>query len=157
MRRWFPPVSTELTQTAVSLPRPGPLRRLYAWVLHWAETPYALPALIILSFTESSFFPIPPDVLLMALCLGQPRRSFLFAFWCSVASVAGGVLGYYIGYGFYEEIGARIISGGGMQAVGKGIGLILADFDNPISNVEIDRIRVLNTGTVQIVRHIFEQ
>lgn len=78
--------------------RPGPLRRLYAWVLHWAETPYALPALVILSFAESSFFLIPPDVLLMALCMGQPRRSFTFALWCSVASVAGGALGYLIGY-----------------------------------------------------------
>jgi membrane protein YqaA with SNARE-associated domain len=74
------------------------LRRLYAWVLHWAETPYALPALVVLSFAESSFFPIPPDVLLMALCMGRPQRSFVFALWCSVASVLGGMAGYLIGY-----------------------------------------------------------
>lgn len=87
----------------------GIIRRLYAWVLHWAETPYALPALVVISFTESSFFPIPPDPLLMALCLGKPQRSFYFALWCAVASVLGGVFGYYIGFAFYEQVGSRII------------------------------------------------
>ena len=52
-------------------PKPGLHRRLYNWVLLWAETVYALPALIVLSFAESSFFPIPPDVLLLPLCLGE--------------------------------------------------------------------------------------
>lgn len=79
-------------------PRPNALKRLYLWVLHWADTRHGLTALVILSFVESSFFPIPPDVLLLALCLGAPRRSLVFAFWCSVASVAGGVFGYFIGY-----------------------------------------------------------
>lgn len=86
----------------------GPVRRLYAWVLHWAETPYALPALFVLSFVESSFFPIPPDVLLMALCMGQPRRSLVFAWWCALASVLGGILGYFIGYAA-EPLGRWII------------------------------------------------
>jgi membrane protein YqaA with SNARE-associated domain len=86
----------------------GPIRRLYAWVLHWAETPYALPALFFLSFIESSFFPIPPDVLLMALCMGNPQRSMVFALWCSIASVLGGVLGYAIGYAV-EPLGRWII------------------------------------------------
>ena len=103
------------TTTEIIAPKRGPLRRLYAWVLHWAETPYALPALIGLSFCESSFFPIPPDVLLMALCLGRPRRALVFAFWCGLASVAGGVLGYYIGFGFYEQIGAKIIQALGYE------------------------------------------
>lgn len=92
--------------TAAADPDPGAsparkprwLRRLYFWVLHWADTKYALPALIAISFAESSFFLIPPDVLLMALCLGAPRKSFKFALWCAVASVAGGVFGYGIGY-----------------------------------------------------------
>ena len=67
---------------------PGALHhRLYRWVLHWADTRYGLPALIILAFAESSFFPVPPDVLLLPLCLGQPKRAFRFAFWCSVASM----------------------------------------------------------------------
>lgn len=92
----------ETTATAASYPNPpnktGWLRRLYFWVLHWADTKYALPALVAISFAESSFFLIPPDVLLMALCLGAPRKSFKFALWCSVASVAGGAFGYGIGY-----------------------------------------------------------
>jgi membrane protein YqaA with SNARE-associated domain len=73
------------------------VRRLYDWVLHWAETPYALPALFVLSFAESSFFPIPPDVLLIALCIGNVQRGYAFATWCSVASVLGGIAGYGIG------------------------------------------------------------
>ncbi len=73
-------------------------RRLYDWVLHWADTPYGTPALFILAFAESSFFPVPPDVLLIALCLGARSRSFNFAANCSIASVLGAVLGYVIGY-----------------------------------------------------------
>lgn len=99
------PVAAETTPAAK---KPGPIRRLYAWVLHWAETRYALPALVTLSFVESSFFPIPPDVLLMALCMGKPKRSLVFAFWCSVASVLGGIMGYYIGYAA-EPLGRWII------------------------------------------------
>ncbi len=76
--------------------------RLYRWVLHWAETAYALPALMVLSFAESSFFPIPPDVLLLPLCLGEPKKALRFAFWCSVASVLGGMLGYALGMMFWE-------------------------------------------------------
>lgn len=72
-------------------------RRLYDWVIHWAYTPYALPALILISFAESSFFPIPPDVLLIPLCLGNPKRAMRFALWCSLASVLGGIAGYGIG------------------------------------------------------------
>lgn len=80
----------------------NPLRRLYDWVLGWADTPYGTPALFTMSFAESSFFPIPPDVLLVALCLGDRARSFRFAFWCSVASVLGGLAGYGIGAFFWD-------------------------------------------------------
>jgi membrane protein YqaA with SNARE-associated domain len=73
------------------------IRRLYDWVLHWANTPYGAPALFLLAFAESSFFPIPPDVLLLALCISVPARSFHFAFLASIGSVLGGVLGYGIG------------------------------------------------------------
>ncbi len=79
----------------------NPLRKLYYWTLHWADTPYALPALVLISFLESSFFPVPPDVLLMAMCFANPRRWMIFAAWCTVGSVAGGVLGWYIGFGFW--------------------------------------------------------
>ncbi len=89
-------------------PRPGLIKRLYQWVLHWADTPHGLAALLIISFVESSFFPIPPDVLLITLCMGAPRKSFRFAFWCSVASVLGGMAGYGIGYAA-EPLGRWII------------------------------------------------
>lgn len=90
---------TDLPPATPSAPpaKRGLLRRLYDWVLHWADTPYAVPALFVLSFAESSFFPIPPDVLLIALCIGEVTKSYRFAFWCSVASVLGGIAGYGIG------------------------------------------------------------
>jgi membrane protein YqaA with SNARE-associated domain len=75
----------------------GWVRRLYDWVLHWADTPYGLQALAILALAESSFFPIPPDPLLIALCLGATGRALRFAAVTTVASVAGGLLGYAIG------------------------------------------------------------
>ena len=74
------------------------LRRLYDWVLHWAETKYGVPALFLLALAESSFFPIPPDVLLIPLALGARSKALRFAFVCSVASIAGGMVGYGIGY-----------------------------------------------------------
>ena len=85
------------------------MRKLYDWVLHWAETPYGPPALFILAFAESSFFPVPPDVLLIALALGASSRSMRFALICNAGSVLGGVLGYVIGVIGYEAIGKPII------------------------------------------------
>jgi membrane protein YqaA with SNARE-associated domain len=76
----------------------NPIRRTYDWVLSWAESPYAVPALFVLAFMESSFFPIPPDVLLIALALSVPARCFRFAAWCTLGSVLGGLFGYLIGY-----------------------------------------------------------
>ena len=87
----------------------GILRRLYNWTLHWAETRHAFCALILISFTESSFFPIPPDVLLLAMCFAQPKKWVLYATGCTVASSAGGVLGWYLGWGLYETIGSPIV------------------------------------------------
>lgn len=78
------------------------LRRLYHWVLHWADTPYGVPALFLLAFAESSFFPIPPDVLLLALCISIPTRAFRFALVASAGSVLGGIAGYGIGVGLWE-------------------------------------------------------
>ncbi len=74
------------------------LRRLYDWILHWAETKYGVPALFLLALAESSFFPIPPDVLLIPLALGARSKSIRFALVCSVASILGGIAGYGIGY-----------------------------------------------------------
>ncbi len=82
------------------------LKRLYDWVLHWADTPYGVPALFLLAFAEASFFPVPPDPLLIALCLGAPRRSFRFAVVSTVGSVLGGMIGYAIGAGAWSVVHA---------------------------------------------------
>ncbi|PKK88168.1 MAG: cytochrome B [Candidatus Wallbacteria bacterium HGW-Wallbacteria-1] len=73
------------------------VRKLYDWILSWAETPWGGAALFVLAFCESVFFPVPPDPLLMALILGMPRRAWRFAIICSVASIAGGMTGYALG------------------------------------------------------------
>lgn len=86
------------------------LRKLYDWVLHWAETRYGTPALGILSFAESSFFPVPPDVLLIALGISKPKRAFFYAFICSLLSVIGGMAGYFIGFALWEAVGAKIVA-----------------------------------------------
>lgn len=85
-------------------------RRLYDWTLHWAHTPYGSIALFALAFCESSFFPIPPDVLLMALSFSIPKKSFKYAAICSVGSILGGCFGYFIGYQFFEFVGLPILN-----------------------------------------------
>lgn len=84
--------------------RRGPLRRLYDWVLSWADSPHGLTALAVISFIESSFFPIPPDVLQIALSVSRPRRAFLYAGVSAIASVAGGVAGWVIGWGLWQMV-----------------------------------------------------
>jgi membrane protein YqaA with SNARE-associated domain len=84
-------------------------KNLYNWVMHWAWTPYAIWALLLLALAESSFFPIPPDVLLIALALSIPRKSYYYAAVCSIGSVIGAIIGYAIGYYFWEAIGEGII------------------------------------------------
>jgi membrane protein YqaA with SNARE-associated domain len=87
----------------------NPIKKLYFWTLHWSGTRFALPALGLVSFAESSFFPIPPDVLLMAMCFSNRKRWFLYALVCTVASVLGGIAGWYIGFALYESVGQSII------------------------------------------------
>lgn len=94
----------------------GILRKSYDWVLHWSETPYGPAALFLVAFIESSFFPIPPDVLLIALALGLPKKSFRFALMCTIGSVLGGMFGYYIGMTFFDLIGQRILDFYGAMA-----------------------------------------
>lgn len=101
-----PVEQTELTRTK----RAGLHRRLYEWTLHWAHTPYGDIALFALAFCESSFFPIPPDVLLMALAFSIPKKSFKYAAICSVGSILGGCFGYFIGYQFFEYVGMPILN-----------------------------------------------
>ncbi len=74
------------------------IKNIYDWMLSWAETRYASAALFILAFSESIFFPIPPDVLLIALALGNSKKSLKYALNCTLASVSGAVIGYTLGY-----------------------------------------------------------
>ena len=85
------------------------LRRLYDWCIAAADKPYAVWILGMVSFAESSFFPVPPDVMLIPMSLAQPRKAWLFALVCTITSVAGGVLGYAIGALLYDSIGGWII------------------------------------------------
>lgn len=84
-------------------------RRLYDWVLGWADSPYAMPALAAIAIAESSFFPIPPDVLLIALSLADNRRAFYYATVTTLSSVMGGLAGYAIGAFSMAYIGQPII------------------------------------------------
>lgn len=80
------------------------IKRQYDWVLSWAETPYGGYALFLLAFAESSVFPIPPDVLLIALCLGHRKSWFKFGLICTAGSLLGGILGYLIGLGLWSAV-----------------------------------------------------
>lgn len=86
------------------------LRRIYDWLLALAATRQALPALGAVSFVESSFFPIPPDVLLIPMVLAKRRQWIVYASVCTAASVAGAFLGYFIGAFLYEAVAEPILS-----------------------------------------------
>jgi membrane protein YqaA with SNARE-associated domain len=88
----------------------GMLRRIYDWCIDAADKPYALWILAAVAFAESSFFPIPPDIMLLPMSLARPARAWLFAAVCTVASVAGGVLGYAIGALLYDSVGQWLIN-----------------------------------------------
>jgi membrane protein YqaA with SNARE-associated domain len=85
------------------------LRRIYDWCVDAAHKPHALWILAAIAFAESSFFPVPPDVMLIPMSLAKPQRAWLFAGVCTVASVAGGLLGYAIGALLYDSIGQWLI------------------------------------------------
>lgn len=79
------------------------IKRLYDWVLSWGNSRWGMLALFVLALAESSFFPIPPDVLLIALCIGATARSFRFALICLVGSIIGAVVGYFIGFFLWQN------------------------------------------------------
>ncbi len=91
------------------------LRRLYDWTMNLAKHPKAVWALGGISFAESSFFPIPPDVVLVPMVIANPAKARLYAFWCTITSVLGGVLGYAIGYLLYDTVGLWIIQLYGLE------------------------------------------
>lgn len=84
-------------------------KKLYQWTLALAESPHAPWALGLVAFAESSFFPIPPDTILVPMALARPKRAFLYALICTLASVAGGLLGYAIGALLYATLGKWLI------------------------------------------------
>ncbi|MDI1285401.1 MAG: DedA family protein [Reyranella sp.] len=92
------------------------IRGLYDWVIRLAGHPRAIPALGVVSFLESSFFPIPPDVMLIPMVLANREKAFRIALVCTVCSVLGGLLGYAIGYYFLETIGEWVVRTYGLQA-----------------------------------------
>lgn len=85
------------------------MRKLYDWTIHWAKTPYAKVSLFLLAFAESSFFPIPPDVLLLAMTIAHRFKWWLYASITTLGSVLGGIAGYYIGLFFFQAIGQPIV------------------------------------------------
>ena len=91
------------------------LRKLYDWTVSLAGSPHALRVLAAVSFIESSDFPIPPEVLLIPMVLARPDRTWLIAGVCTVASVLGGMLGYFIGWGLFEQVGRPVLEFYGMD------------------------------------------
>jgi membrane protein YqaA with SNARE-associated domain len=102
------------------------LRGLYDWVMRLAAHKRALPALAVISFLESSVFPIPPDVMLIPMVLADRTRAFRIALVCTIASVLGGLLGYAIGYYLFETLGEWVVRTYGLQA---GLAAFRAGFD----------------------------
>src|SRR6201986_3616596 len=86
------------------------LKRTYDWCIDAADKPYALWILAAVAFAESSFFPVPPDIMLLPMSLARPKRAWGFAAVCTVASVAGGVIGYAIGALLYDSVGHWLIT-----------------------------------------------
>jgi membrane protein YqaA with SNARE-associated domain len=85
------------------------LRSLYDWCIASAGKPHAAWVLVAVSFAESSFLPVPPDIMLIPMSLARPDRAWRFAALCTLASVAGGVLGYFIGAVLYDSLGLWLI------------------------------------------------
>jgi membrane protein YqaA with SNARE-associated domain len=85
------------------------LKRIYDWCIDAADKPYALWILAAVAFAESSFFPVPPDIMLLPMAVAQPKRAWLFASVCTAASVLGGILGYAIGALLYDSVGQWLI------------------------------------------------
>src|SRR6201994_440385 len=85
------------------------LKRIYDWCIDAAHKPYALWIMAAVAFAESSFFPVPPDVMLIPMSLARPKRAWLYASVCTAASVLGGILGYAIGALLYDSVGHWLI------------------------------------------------
>jgi membrane protein YqaA with SNARE-associated domain len=106
---------TDVGPKEKSAEKTGWIRQIYDRCLLWVQSPYGVWALFFLAVAESSFFPIPPDVFLMVLCIAVPRKSFRYAAVCAAGSVLGGMLGYGLGLGFMDTIGVKILELYGLQ------------------------------------------
>ena len=93
----------------------GWVRQIYDRSLLWVQSPSGVWALFFLAIAESSFFPIPPDVFLMVLCISVPRKSFRYAAICAAGSVIGGAIGYGLGMAFMDTIGMKILAWYGLH------------------------------------------
>lgn len=102
------------------------LRKAYDWTIHWSKTKYAKASLFVLAFAESSFFPIPPDVLLIAMTVARRSKWWVFATLATIGSVLGGIFGYYIGLGLYESVGKPIVE---FYHLGKFFEVVQARYD----------------------------
>lgn len=95
------------------------LRQLKEWLEKFADKPGAMYTLFLIAFAESSFFPIPPDILLIAIAISQPKKAFTAALWCTLGSVFGGIFGYWIGYALMGAVGNSIVEFYNLQEVWK--------------------------------------
>jgi membrane protein YqaA with SNARE-associated domain len=98
-----------MTEAVETEGRRNIIQRMYYWTMRNASGPHAFWALGAVTFAESSFFPIPGDVMLIPMCLADRKRAFLLAAWSTVASVLGGILGYFIGAFLYESVGLWLV------------------------------------------------
>ncbi len=99
-----------MTSEVAKEARPNVIRRLYAWTVSWAEHPAGTWALFFIAFAESSFFPIPPDILLLALCFGAREKWLKYAAVCTLGSVLGGIAGWAIGYGLRDAVAIPLLN-----------------------------------------------
>lgn len=98
-----------VSESAEIAPPRGPLRRMYAWMMENAQGPHAWAALAAFAFAEASFFPIPPDVMVLPMMLANRQRALAVGAWCALWSVVGGMLGYAIGALFWKTFGLWLI------------------------------------------------
>lgn len=93
----------------------GPLKKLYDRCMTWIAGPYGIWILLAIAFVESSVFPIPPDVFLIAMCIAAPAKSFKYAAVCAIGSVLGGAFGYGLGFWFMDSLGQQVIGWYGLE------------------------------------------
>ncbi len=106
------------------------LRRLYDWVMSFARSRYGAWALFLVAIAESSFFPVPPDFLLIALAVGNPRRSLRFAAITALGSIIGAGIGYWIGLEFYQRLGRPIVEFYGAQDSYRQVQALYREWDS---------------------------